>query len=704
MMRRLAAGSVLLVAIAGSGSLAQTVSGTTFEDRDADGVRDAGEPPVPGVAVTLLGTRDVGGAFDQSLSTDALGAYGFSPGNGCYVVSPQDPPGWRLTGPRLELLPSSTPGYPFPVGRSRFAKLDQGIANLRSGALRFTAMGDSIAYNFNLCGYGESFAYSKRIRERLACAAPAAAVSLDQAAVKGEHTDDLLVDDNADLNNVFRAIELQPDLVTLSMIGNDLLDVDPAGMPSQAQVNAAVAEVLDARRNLQEALSTLTSEIPGADIVLNTLYDNLAYACATGNTSPFHAAWLPIVNRILADVAWGQARRASILDAAAELAQEDLLGACTGFAGMICRDTFGLDRIHPNNNGYSILQEKGWESVGGVSLGPRDVLGRTSQSADWGYLRRIRRVLPSAWETRAGAGVSSPEAALDDADNDAAAALTLGAGSEEFRLTGFPDWFDEDEIVRAIVGVRYRTTGSVGDDAYRMEASIDGAFAPPPGHPYSPTAWNFVTPIVGGGGPNAPPENSDYPAARVLALPNVAVWRTVTASFTKDPLLPPGSSRYAWPAVRADELATSAVRVVAAPVAGTPGNDAYSILLDAAWVDLYGWQRPRPAEVSNLRLAGLADGTLELSFAPVAGAARYNAYAGDLGALRGGVYDHGADPSCGASTADAGGGNLKIALSLASQPSAPAYFLITAHVDDVESPSGHRTGGVEIERAQSSCR
>ena len=32
------------------------------------------------------------------------------------------------------------------------------------------------------------------------------------------------------------------------------------------------------------------------------------------------------------------------------------------------------------------------------------------------------------------------------------------------------------------------------------------------------------------------------------------------------------------------------------------------------------------------------------------------------------------------------------------------YFLVTAHVDDVESPSGFSTGGAEIDRSQSVCR
>jgi len=114
------------------------------------------------------------------------------------------------------------------------------------------------------------------------------------------------------------------------------------------------------------------------------------------------------------------------------------------------------------------------------------------------------------------------DVALSDLDGGAPAQVTLGLGSEEFRLSGFPSWHDEDQIVRAVAGVRYRTTGTVTDDFYRMEASTTGTFRAPAGHAYTPTDWNFYTPIVGGGGPNAPAENPDYPTEKLLVRPNVA--------------------------------------------------------------------------------------------------------------------------------------------------------------------------------------
>jgi lysophospholipase L1-like esterase len=206
------------------------------------------------------------------------------------------------------------------------------------------------------------------------------------------HTDDLLVDDAADDNNVFRVMAFSPPpkLITLSMIGNDLKDLSPAGVPTQAQINRAVEEILDSRQNLQEALSVLTSTIPGADLALNTLYDNLAYNCYTADSTSFHRQWLPIVNRILRELAWGQSRRASINEAAAEFAHEDQNVQCTGFDQMICAGFLNLDTIHPNNNGYKIMLEKVWEAGGGVNLGPKDVNGRTAIAGSERF-RRARR-------------------------------------------------------------------------------------------------------------------------------------------------------------------------------------------------------------------------------------------------------------------------------------------------------------------------
>jgi hypothetical protein len=701
--RRVSWGVLLLTAVTAWPAVAQDVSGTLFDDRDGDGIHDSGEPVLEGVDVRLFGTAvpDVG--VDQTVVTGVDGSYLFSPDDGCYLVTPVDPPGWRMSVTRSDRFPEGFPGYLYPIGQPRFAKLDRAVDNLQSGVFRQSALGDSIAANFNLFCGGIDFWYNQQLQSRLGCVS-GATISLDQAAALGETTDDLLVDE-PDLNNVFRMIDVQPDLITLSMIGNDLLDVDPGDGGNQQDTNRAVAEVLDARQNLQEALSAFVSEIPDADVVLNSLYDNEAEDC---NPTGFHAAWLPIVDRILRDLAWGQTRRISINEVAAEFAQLDQGGQCTGFQGMICM--FFLDLIHPTQvGGYPIIAEKLWEAAGGVTLGTDDALGRSSfGGVDYGYLRHVRRLLPTAWEVRDGAVVTNPAAALSDQDGGAPSVITLGNGTEEFRLFGFPSWYDEIQIVRVVAGVRYRTRGTVVDDLYRMEASVTGQFRPPPGFAYTPTDWNFYTPIVGGGGPSQPPENPDYLTAQTLVVPDVLSYREVSATLTKNPTLPPGASDYEWPAVTHDELATTAIRVAAAPDPGAAGDDAYRVELDYAWLDLYGWEKDRPAEVENLLVNLLGDGTLDVSFDAVTDAQRYNLYAGRLSSLSGGVYDHGAaapaGPFCDAPTQAAGTGRLAVQVPPGDQPPDNVYLLVTAHVDDVESPAGHASGPVEIDRSQSVCK
>jgi len=690
---------VLLAGVICAAPVAAQVSGVAFEDRNGNGIQDAGEPGLAGVQVEVFGTRDAGGAFDQTAASSVSGAWSAAPGNGCYLVLPADPSGWRLTQTRNESYVKGTAGYTAPVGRARLAKLDLGIGNLKTGAFRYASMGDSIARNFNLCSGPPAFRYTNEVRARLQCTAPGAVMAADNTAVLGEDTDDLLIDDTAtDGNNVFRQIERQPDLITLSIIGNDMKDIDPP-TGSQTEINAAVAEMIDSRQNLQEILSAFASEIPGADVTLNTLYDNLAYNCYTGTSTAFHRQWFPILNQMLRDLAWGQTRRFSTNEVGVEFAHEDQQSACFAFDGQICRDLFGLDRIHPTDpSGYNIVREKVWEADGGVNLGPKDALARTTIAADYGFLRRVRRIYPSTWEARNGAAVTDPTAAFSESDGGAPAAIALGSGTQEVRFAGFPDWWDEVQIVKVVAGVRYRTTGTVGDDFYRIEASINDQFRPPAGFNFTPTGWNFFTPIVGSGGPDG-----TFPNVALLVRPNVASYREVSATLTKNAVLAGGAGQYTWPALTHADLATATFRIAAAPKAATPGNDAYQVQLDAAWLDLYGYEKPRPPEVSDLRLTRLADGTIQVSFQPLAGAQRYNVYQGHLDTLRAGGLDHGAGPFCAAPTSDAGGGRLQASVSLAQQVANATYWLVTAHVDDVESPSAMATGGIELDRAQSTC-
>lgn len=693
-------------ATAGVPLLAQEVSGVVFHDRNGDGVRDAGEEALEGVTVRLFGQGDASGAFDQTVTTGSDGAFTFTPGNGCYLIHVDDPAGWRRTLARTDAREEGSAGYVHPVGLRRYGGAPQLLGNLEADNVRYTSMGDSIAWNWNNCFDTSSFWYSKQVRDRLRCVAPSASVNLDEAAVKGEHSDDLLVDDHDDMNNVFRVIEAQPQLVTISIVGNDLLNNEPSANPTQDEINVAAAELIDSRSNLQEILSSLVSEIPSAEVELNTLYDNLAWSCPGGDEEPFHVDWLPILAQILRDVAWGQARRATNAEVFLEFSHEDLQAGCHGFENQICH--WLDDDIHPKDNGYHVIREKVWESIDGASLGPKDGIGAGSiTGADHGYLRRVRRLYPTTYELLGGAQATDPEAALDGNDGGAGASITLGIGSEEFRLKGFPTWYDEIVPVRVIAGIRYRTTGAVTDDFYRVEASVDGSFRPPPGHAYKPTDWNYYTPIVASGGPNKPDEDPDYPDMATLVVPNVATYRTVSATLTKNPVFSSDGRGYDWPPLTLDELGTTQFRLISSPVANTPGDD-YQVVIDAVWLDVYGQEKARPGEVTGVLVERLTDGGLEISFDELADSTSYSLYFGTLAALHDeGRLDHGGDsgtdPRCDAETSPAGEGRLKSTVPGPEVPAADSYILVTGHVDGVESPTGYATDGSERDRGQSTC-
>src|SRR4029079_6541746 len=126
------------------------------------------------------------------------------------------------------------------------------------------------------------------------------------------------------------------------------------------------------------------------------------------------------------------------------------------------------------------------------------------------------------------------------------------------RFAGFPDWWDEVQIVKVLAGVRYRTTGTVGDDFYRMQAWINHQFLARAGFNYAPTTWNFFTPIVGSGGPDA-----TFPNVALLVRPNVASYREVSATLTKNAVLAGGAGQYTWPALTHADLATATFRIAA---------------------------------------------------------------------------------------------------------------------------------------------
>jgi hypothetical protein len=53
---------------------------------------------------------------------------------------------------------------------------------------------------------------------------------------------------------------------------------------------------------------------------------------------------------------------------------------------------------------------------------------------------------------------------------------------------------------------------------------------------------------------------------------------------------------------------------------------------------------------------------------------------------------------------DIGSGRVRVQVAASSLPADDLYWLVTAHVDGVESPAGMRWDGLEIDRSQSTCR
>ena len=75
-----------------------SLSGSVFEDLNNDGIRDAAEPGIAGVDVTLTGTDDLGNAVSITVQTDANGEYvfdGLRPDDGAgYTITETQPAGF----------------------------------------------------------------------------------------------------------------------------------------------------------------------------------------------------------------------------------------------------------------------------------------------------------------------------------------------------------------------------------------------------------------------------------------------------------------------------------------------------------------------------------------------------------------------------------------------------------------------------------
>jgi HEAT repeat protein len=549
---------LLMCALCFCDLLAGSIGGTVFEDPNRNGLRDPDEEPIEGLQIVLLGGE---GKILRTTFTNASGRYLFAAlPDGQYVISMLPQKRLRASLPNRGADPPPIPNFPF--GRPRYSNMANLVQNLIDAAIaghdfRHVALGDSIAFGFNLCGslFGEN-GYIEPTTDRLR-QATAGGVITDKQAIPGHETADLLIpglgpDDYLHFNDVFYAIDQAAPLVSISIGGNDLLGAEDGGDPD------IVAALLIMRRNLQEILSGLTTGLPASDIELNTIYDNLQ------GTDPQHNVWTPIVNQVLRELVWGQERRASVGEIYPEYAHEEN-SRILGQTGLIC-EASGYDGIHPTNEGYDVHEEKLWQSFAGVTLNGNDRL-----DLDMGFLRRRRRPVASAYQDITG-NTSNPKAALSI---DGIGAL-IPSSNAEFRLQGFiprvhtPARSSQSllagELAQAVLKIRYRTVGAPVDDYYVFEASVDGAFR----HPGStPSTWNTKIPLVGSSGNNG---------AERLVFPDQPEYRVVAAPLYL------GAPTDGAPTLTWEDLKTLSVRVITHAV-GAP--DPYQVEWDGAWVEAY---------------------------------------------------------------------------------------------------------------------
>ncbi len=75
-----------------------SLAGVVFYDVNGDGIQDAGEVGIPGVQLILSGANDLGQAVNQTVTTDANGAYRFDKLRpGVYRIDEVQPAGWETT-------------------------------------------------------------------------------------------------------------------------------------------------------------------------------------------------------------------------------------------------------------------------------------------------------------------------------------------------------------------------------------------------------------------------------------------------------------------------------------------------------------------------------------------------------------------------------------------------------------------------------
>ncbi len=687
-MRPLAVLAVGLVALAASPcARSQVVSGQVFVDLDANGIRGATESAVAGIPARLFGpTGEVSGV------TALDGAFALTTTTGCRALDlglPVEPdPATGLTSGALRRVEADSITCPAagsdPVGRLRMGLARNLRARMQDPSYLYIQLGDSIAAGVSVCIFLDTD-YSPEVAAELDCLGPGT-VTRSNRAVGGWHSEDLLTPmDGASVNNQYipRVVAADPDLVTLSIGGNDFLNTEPNAAGQRypfvaADLQRSLQELIHTRRTTQEILSVLTTQLPGADIEINSVYDNLAPACAT---TDFHAAAPPMWNQMLRHLAWGQVRPALVGEVEPEFAHQDVLrGSCCGATGRIC----AFDNIHPTDLGADIIQHAVMESLGRVNVAASGVSG-----LDIGVLPLVAVLSPTTARVVAGASaITTPGAAvlLDGAP------ASVGPGGV-LELSGFtlPAGITP---ARVIVGVRYKTSAAFADDTHRFDASFVD-FAPPQ---WTFTGWDTVTPIVGGSGTAG---NIGTPSV-VNALPGVPAYRSVTAMMTLN-ATDDGriTGRHAWPTPTAADIAAAKVRLAVTAV-GTP--DAAQVEWDGAWLWVYGQSSSSgtpPDEVSGPGSAGpllvrKAAG-IAVSWSEEPLAETYRVWRGFIGDWDGARCEPGVAGGCIAAPA------LEWIETMPPDDSSSWFFLVSAVNADGAGPVGADSFGVPETTLPAAC-
>jgi protocatechuate 3,4-dioxygenase beta subunit len=127
-----------------------TLGDTVFEDKNANGVQDAGEAGIANVTVQL---KDAGGNVVQSATTDANGNYSFSVTPGTYSVAVVKPVGYEITGQDLGGN-DATDSDINAAGQTTPITLVSGEnnPNVDAGFYKLAELGDKVWYDTNKNG------------------------------------------------------------------------------------------------------------------------------------------------------------------------------------------------------------------------------------------------------------------------------------------------------------------------------------------------------------------------------------------------------------------------------------------------------------------------------------------------------------------------------------------------------------------------